>query len=93
MRKNAKKVKKTIFKVLIFGIVAYVLFVFVDQYVKIKKKSEELNNVKERISIQKDKNQEMKNELENRNISIDNVEKIAEALGIEAYRLFMEIDP
>ena len=67
MRKNAKKVKKTIFKVLIFGIVAYVLFVFVDQYVKIKKKSEELNNVKERISIQKDKNQEMKNELENSN--------------------------
>ena len=64
MRWSAKKVKKTIFKVAILGIVIYVLFVFVDQYIKIRKKSEELNNVNERIAIQKDKNQEMKNELE-----------------------------
>lgn len=29
-------------------------------------------------------------ECERRNISIDNVQKIADALGVEAYRLFME---
>ena len=61
---NAKKVKKTLFKAVILGVVAYILYIFVDQYIRIRKKNEELESVKQQIAVQKDKNEEMKSELE-----------------------------
>ena len=65
MRLNAKKVKKIVFKLILFAFFGYVIFLFINQFIKIKTKNEELNGVKEKIAIQEKKNKEMKEQLEN----------------------------
>lgn len=64
MSRNAKKVKKIVFKLILFAFLGYVIFLFIDQFVKIKTKNDELNSVKEKIAAQEEKNREMKEELE-----------------------------
>lgn len=64
MSRNAKKVKKFVFKLILFALLGYVVFLFIDQFIKIKTKSDELGGVKERIAAQEEKNREMKEELE-----------------------------
>ena len=59
-----KKIKKLVFKIVVLGIVGYVIFLFVDQCLKIRKKSEELSNINRQIIAQINENQRMKNELE-----------------------------
>ncbi len=59
-----KKIKKIVFKIVVLGIVGYVIFLFVDQCLKIRKKSEELSNINRQIVAQINENQRMKNELE-----------------------------
>ncbi len=59
-----KKIKKLVFKIVVLGIVGYVIFLFVDQCLKIRKKSEELSNINRQIVAQSNENQRMKNELE-----------------------------
>lgn len=59
-----KKIKKIVFKIVVLGIVGYVIFLFVDQCLKIRKKSEELSNINRQIVAQSNENQRMKNELE-----------------------------
>lgn len=72
MRRSAKKVKKFVFKLILFAVLGYVIFLFIDQFVKIKTKSDELGSVKEKIAAQEEKNQEMKQELEERVSSAEN---------------------
>ncbi len=64
MRRNAKKVKKFVFKLILFALLGYVIFLFIDQFVKIKTKSEELSSVEEKIAMEEEKNREMKQQLE-----------------------------
>ena len=64
MSRSAKKVKKIVFKLILFAFLGYVIFLFIDQFVKIKTKNDELNSVKEKIAAQEEKNREMKEELE-----------------------------
>lgn len=59
-----KKIKKLVFKIVVLGIVGYVIFLFVDQCLKIRKKSEELSNINRQIVAQSNENQRMRNELE-----------------------------
>ncbi len=59
-----KNIKKLVFKIVVLGIVGYVIFLFVDQCLKIRKKSEELSNINRQIIAQINENQRMKNELE-----------------------------
>lgn len=66
MSRNAKKVKKIVFKFILFAFLGYVIFLFINQFIKIKTKSDELNSVKEKISVQEEKNREMRQELESR---------------------------
>lgn len=65
MRRSAKKVKKIVFKLILFALLGYVIFLFIDQFVKIKTKSDELSDVQQKIELQEEKNREMKEELEN----------------------------
>lgn len=64
MSRSAKKVKKIVFKLILFAFLGYVIFLFIDQFIKIKTKNDELNSVKEKIAAQEEKNREMKEELE-----------------------------
>lgn len=64
MSRNAKKVKKFVFKFILFALLGYALFLFIDQFIKIKTKSDELSSVKEKIAVQEEKNRKMKEELE-----------------------------
>lgn len=65
MSRSAKKVKKIVFKLVLFAFLGYVIFLFINQFIKIKTKSDELSSIKERISIQEEENREMKKEITN----------------------------
>lgn len=65
MKFNAKKVKKIVFKLIIFGLIACVIYIFLNQYIKIKNKSNELSETQHKISVQKEKNREIRNRLNN----------------------------
>lgn len=62
-----KKTKKLVFKIIVLAIIGYVIFLFVDQCLKIRKKDEELSNITKQIIAQNSENQRMKNELEENN--------------------------
>ena len=66
MSRNAKKVKKVVFKFILFALLGYVIFIFIDQFIKIKTRSDELNSYKEKISVQEEKKREMQQELQGR---------------------------
>lgn len=51
----AKKSKKLIIKFIIFSIIAYIVFLFINQQVKIKQKNDELANINEQIKTEKQK--------------------------------------
>ena len=65
MSRSAKKVKKIVFKLILFAFLGYVIFLFINQFIKIKTKNDELSSIKERISIQEEENREMKKEIAN----------------------------
>ncbi len=66
MRLNFKKFfKKNFLKLIILGVIIYVLSLFICQCMEIKSKEDELNNVNNQVSAQKGKNQEIKNQIEN----------------------------
>lgn len=56
-----KKSKKFIIKVIIFSIIAYIVFLFINQQVKIKQKKDELANLNEQIKTEKQKQDELIN--------------------------------
>ncbi|MBR2579382.1 MAG: hypothetical protein IKE41_04535 [Clostridia bacterium] len=72
MSRNAKKVKKVVFKFILFAFLGYVIFLFIDQFIKIKNKSEELSNVEQKIALEEEKNLEMKQELESKSGDAEN---------------------
>lgn len=59
-----KKGKKLLIKIIIFAIIAYIVFLFINQQVKIKQKKDELANLNKQIKIEKQKKDELKNSLE-----------------------------
>lgn len=65
MSRSAKKVKKIVFKLILFAFLGYVIFLFINQFIKIKTKSDELSNIKKKISMQEEENREMKKEIAN----------------------------
>ena len=60
-----KKSKKLIIKIIIFSIIAYIVFLFINQQIKIKQKKDELAILNEQIKIEKQKKDELKNSSEN----------------------------
>ena len=56
-----KKSKKLIIKIIIFSIIAYIVFLFINQQVKIKQKKDELANLNEQIKTEKQKQNELIN--------------------------------
>lgn len=59
-----KKSKKLIIKIIIFSIIAYIVFLFINQQVKIKQKRDELANINEQIKTEKQKKDELMNSSE-----------------------------
>lgn len=56
-----KKSKKLLIKIIIFSIIAYIIFLFINQQVKIKQKNDELANLNEQIKTEKQKKDELIN--------------------------------
>ena len=67
--------KKFVFKMIILFIVGYVLFLFIDQQIKIRTRREELAKMNEQIASEKTKEEELRqkiNEVESSENSGDN---------------------
>ena len=75
MKFFARRGKKFVFKMIILFIVGYVLFLFIDQQIKIRTRREELAKMNEQIAIEKAKEEELRqkiNEVESSENSGDN---------------------
>ena len=75
MKFFARRGKKFVFKMIIFFIVGYVLFLFIDQQIKIRTRREELAKMNEQIASEKAKEEELRqkiNEVESSENSGDN---------------------
>ena len=75
MKFFARRGKKFVFKMIILFIVGYVLFLFIDQQIKIRTRREELAKMNEQIPSEKDKEEELRqkiNEVESSENSGDN---------------------
>ena len=69
MKFFARRGKKFVFKMIILFIVGYVLFLFIDQQIKIRTRREELAKMNEQIASEKTKEEELRqkiNEVEER---------------------------
>ena len=75
MKFFARRGKKFVFKMIILFIVGYVLFLFIDQQIKIRTRREELAKMNEQIASEKTKEEELRqkiNEVESSENSGDN---------------------
>lgn len=75
MKFFARRGKKFVFKMIILFIVGYVLFLFIDQHIKIRTRREELAKMNEQIASEKTKEEELRqkiNEVESSENSGDN---------------------
>ena len=75
MKFFARRGKKFVFKMIILFIVGYVLFLFIDQQIKIRTRREELAKMNEQIASEKAKGEELRqkiNEVESSENSGDN---------------------
>ncbi len=59
MKLIVKKSKRIIFKLVILSVIMYILFAFVNQYVRLRKQNEKLSTLNEQILIEKGKNKEV----------------------------------
>ena len=75
MKFFARRGKKFVFKMIILFIVGYVLFLFIDQQIKIRTRREELAKMNEQIASEKAEEEELRqkiNEVESSENSGDN---------------------
>lgn len=63
MKFTARKGKKMIIKLFLLSIIAYIICLFINQQIKIKIKSDELNKLNEQIAIEKSKSEDIKNQI------------------------------
>lgn len=63
MKFTAKKLKKLLVKICVLFAVGFVVFLFINQYIKIRQKKIELGRINSEISSQKNKNDEMKRKI------------------------------
>lgn len=77
MKLIVKKSKRIIFKLVILSVIMYILFAFVNQYVRLKKQNEKLSTLNEQILIEKGKNKEVLNMLK----KIETEEKLQDPDG------------
>ncbi len=63
MKFSAKKRRKFILKLVLLSFIAYVIFLFINQQVKIKNKKDELARVNKQILVEKSKNEEIRDKL------------------------------
>lgn len=59
MKFSVKKSKKFVLKLVLLSFIAYVIFLFINQQVKLNNKKEELARINRQISEEKDKNREI----------------------------------
>lgn len=63
MKFSVKKSKKFVLKLVLLSFIAYVIFLFINQQVKINNKKEELARINKQICEEKDKNEEIRNKI------------------------------
>lgn len=61
---SKKKAKKFVLKLLFFFGICFVIFIFVNQFLKIKDKHQQQHLLEEKIASQKDKNNQLRQKLE-----------------------------
>ncbi len=64
MKVSIKKSKKFVLKLVLLSFIAYVVFLFINQQVKIKNKKDELARVNKQICTEKSKNEEIRNKID-----------------------------
>ncbi len=64
MRLSAKKGKKFVTKLIILSVIAYCVYLFINQRVKIKIKNDEFDYINKQIEIEKQKNEEIREKLD-----------------------------
>lgn len=57
--KISKSKKKMLLKFVVFSVIMGVIFIFINQYMKIKSKKDEIQRINEQISIEQNKSQEI----------------------------------
>lgn len=85
MKFTVRKGKKTVFKLLLAFVVAYLVFLFINQQVKIKIKSDELDRLNQQIVAEKDKTHNIKNKIK------DAVEHENSEVGKPGRRVFENV--
>lgn len=63
MRISKKKSKKIVLKLILLFFIAYVIFLFINQQIKIKNKNDELAQINKQITTEKSKNEEIRNKI------------------------------
>ncbi len=63
MKFTIRKGKKMAFKLVLIFVVAYVVFLFINQQIKIKTKNDELDRLNQQIIAEKDKAHNIKNKI------------------------------
>ena len=56
---KGKKIRKLIIKIFLLSVLGYVIFLFINQQIKIKNKNDEITQLNKQISEQQDKNEEI----------------------------------
>ena len=72
MKLNIRSKKNMIIRLIFVAIVLYVGYLLVSPFVKMKIKQDEINKIEEQISVEKSKNQEILNKLEEKGCQEEN---------------------
>jgi cell division protein FtsL len=64
MKFFVKKSKKFVLKLVLLSFIAYVIFLFINQQVKINNKKDELAQINKQICSEKDRSEEMRNKID-----------------------------
>lgn len=64
MRMRIKKKKKFVIKLIILSVIAYCVYFFINQRVKIKIKSDELDYINKQIEVEQQKSEEIRGKID-----------------------------
>ena len=91
MKINIKSRRKIILKSIILLLIFYVAFLFLNLFVKIKDKKQEIQNLNEQISVEKGKTQEILDKLDGKNDGTEKVEQGEEDSHTPGVRVYENV--
>ena len=91
MKVNVKSKRKIILKSIILLMVLYIVFLFVSLFVKIRTKEQEIKDINEQISAEKNKTQEILDKLEGKNGSSESGEQSEESSQASGVRVYENV--